>query len=104
MIGDRGISIAALNTGLRDVLHRRGAVAPFGVHLEVAQVLLKGRTRERGIREHSADVRTAEKIAPTLGARVYVRAPAAGFYGLFNGRRSAGLQPSRITRAEPGPI
>src|SRR4029450_5855461 len=66
MIGDRRVLIAAVTTGIRDVLHRRGAVAPFGMHLQVAQVLLDRGTPERGIREHAADFRTAEKMAPQL--------------------------------------
>jgi hypothetical protein len=45
MIGDRRVLIAAPTTGIRDVLHCRGAVAPFGMHLQVAQVLLDGGTR-----------------------------------------------------------
>ena len=36
VIGDRRVLIATLKTGIRDVLHRRRAVAPFGMHLQVA--------------------------------------------------------------------
>ena len=48
MIGDRRVLIAALKAGVGNLLDRRMAVAPFGVHLQVAAVLLnRGARRMR---------------------------------------------------------
>ena len=92
MIGDRRVLIATLKAGVGDLLHRRVAVAPFGVHLQVAAVLLKRRTRERGIREHAPDFGAAEKVPPKLASPLDVCAAVAPFDRVFDGRRLAGLQ------------
>ena len=60
--------------GVGDLLYRRIAIAPFGVHLQVAAVLLKGRTRECGIREDPPDFGTAQKVSPKLAPSLDVGA------------------------------
>ena len=46
MIGDRRVVIPTLKTGIGDFLDRRVAVAPFGVHLQIAEILVDGGARE----------------------------------------------------------
>src|SRR5438105_2851494 len=48
MIGHRRVVITASKAGVGNFPYRRVAIAPFGVHLQVAAVLLKRRTRDCG--------------------------------------------------------
>ena len=66
MVGDRRVLIASLNAGVGNLLDRRRAIAPFGVHLQITAVLLDGGASEGGIREHPPDLRAAQKVPPQL--------------------------------------
>ena len=44
MIGHSGIPIAALKTAVGNLRDRRISVAPLGVHLQIAAILLERRT------------------------------------------------------------
>ena len=92
MIGDRRILIATLQAGVGNLLNRRRAVAPFGVHLQVAAVLLKCRARECRLGEDAPDLSAAEKVAPKLSSPFNVCTAIALFDRVFDGRRLAGLQ------------
>jgi hypothetical protein len=41
VIGDRRVSISSLKARLGDLLNRRITVAPFGVHLQIAAVIVE---------------------------------------------------------------
>ena len=84
--------VATLPAGVGNLLDRRVAIAPFGVHLQIAAVLLERGARECGIREHAPDLGAAEKMLPKPTPPLNVRAAAALFDRPFNGRRPARLQ------------
>jgi hypothetical protein len=73
-------------------VYRPVAVAPFGMHLQVAAVLLKSRTFECGIRKNAPDFPTAEEVSPKLASPLSVCAAVAPFDRSFDGRRRAGLK------------
>jgi hypothetical protein len=74
MIGDRRVLIATFEAGLGDFLNRRIAIAQFGVHLEIAAVLSGCWTRQFGIHQNPANLRTAEKMLPQSSSPVgYLR-------------------------------
>ena len=92
MIGDRGVSIASFKAGIGNLLDRRSTIAPFGVHLQIAAVPLQAGAIEGGIREDTPHFRAAEELPAKLTPPLNVGATLAPFDGLFDGRRSAGLQ------------
>ena len=73
MSGDRRVVIATLQAGVGDLLYRGITVAPFRVHLQVAAVLPKRRTRERGIGENAPDFGQADAKARSLIAKTLRR-------------------------------
>ncbi len=92
MIGHGRILITTRTARVSHLLRRRGAVAPFGVHLQVAAVLLKSGTRERGIRENSPDLGAAEKVLPKLASPFNVSAAVTPCDRLFDRGRLASIQ------------
>src|SRR4051795_7081315 len=92
MIGDRRIPIATLKARVGYLLDRRIAVAPFGVHLQVAAIQLTRRSGECRIREHAADFSAAEEVAPKLASPIDIGAAIARVDRLFDDGRLAGRQ------------
>src|SRR5437763_17018265 len=92
MIGHRRVLITAPKAGVGNFLYCRVAVAPFGMHLQVAAVLLKRRTSESRIREDAPDLGAAEKVSPKLASSLNVCAAVATIDRVFDGGRLAGLQ------------
>ena len=60
--------------------------------MQVPAILFNGGTRERRIREDSADFGTAQEMSPKLAAPLDICAAITPFDRVFDGRRSAGLQ------------
>ena len=107
MIGDRRISVARCLAGVGDLRESRAAVAPFGVHLQVAAIVLpvtgpSSAGSPRDTRSTSARLRKWRRSWPSPldvgAAAARVRPPV---------RRSATRRSSRtssMTRVEPGPM
>jgi hypothetical protein len=92
VIGDSRVLIAALETGIGNLLHGRVAVAPFGVHLQITAVLRKRRAPESRIRQHSPDFSPAEKVPPKLASALDILAIVAFLDGAFDRGGFAGRQ------------
>src|ERR1700730_10169554 len=92
MIGHRRVVIATLQAGVGYLVYRRIAVAPFGVHVQVAAVLVKSGARQCGIRENAPDFGATEKMSPELATPRNVCLAVAPFDRLFDGWRLAGIQ------------
>jgi hypothetical protein len=92
MVGHRGVLIASFNAGIGNLLDRWRAITPFRVHLQITAVLLEGRASEGGIRQDSPHLRAAQEMPTKVTPPLNIGAPLALLDGLFDGRRSAGLQ------------
>jgi len=92
VVGVRLGLIAALHAGVGNVFDRRNAIAPFGVHLQIAAILLKRGTLEVGVGENPPHLRAAQEVPPKLAAPLDIAPTLALLDGLFDGRRSPGLE------------
>ena len=92
MVGHRRVLIASFDAGVGNLLDRRRAITPFGVHLQIAAVLFDGGASEGGIRQDSPHLRPAQEVPTKLTPPLNIGAPLALLDGLFDGRRSAGLE------------
>src|SRR5205823_7404328 len=72
VVGDRAVFVASRNPLVDDVLERLAAVAPGGVHLEIAAILRARRPGERRVIERSE----------YPGARQEVLTPHPALFGL----------------------
>ena len=84
VIGDGCVLISSLKAGLSNVLDRPVSVAPLGVHLQVAMVLIDRRSGKRWIRENSTNFGVAEKVLPQLSAPLDVCTAFALLDRVFN--------------------
>src|SRR5205814_6204179 len=75
-----------------DVAQCLRAVAPGGVHLQVAAVVGAARARQPRILQRGYYLRAAQKVAAQAAPAVDLRALAAPGDGLLDGCRGAGLQ------------
>ena len=92
MIGDSRVVIAPLDAGIGNVLDRRGTIAPFGVHLQVTEVLVNGWTAESRIGENPPYLRTAQEVPSKRPPSLDVSATLAVVDCLLDGRRCARLE------------
>ena len=92
MVGHRRVLIASFKAGVGNLLDRRRAITPFGVHLQITAVLLDGRASEGGIRQDSPHLRAAQEVPTKVTPPLNIGAPLALLDGLFDGRRAAGLE------------
>ena len=92
MIGDPPVGQAQLLHGFRNLIRALVAVAPGRVHLQIAAVLADSGTTERGLRQNPSHLRAAQKVSPQFTSSQDIGASPAPLDGLFNGRRSAGLE------------
>ncbi len=86
MVGDRRVPVAACQAGLGNLVHRRRAVAPFRMHLQVAAVVVWRRPVEGRVAQDAEGLGAAEDMLPQASATSDVRLPAARLDGTFNGR------------------
>jgi hypothetical protein len=92
MVGHGRVSVAAINAGLGQRLDGGRAVAPLGVHLQVAAVALDGRSIDAVIGKHAPHFGPAQKVPPQVAASQDIGAPLAVFNRLLDRRGRACLQ------------
>ena len=63
MVGHRRVLIASFKASVGNLLDRRRAITPFGVHLQITAVLVDRGASEGGIREDSPHLRAAQESA-----------------------------------------
>ena len=106
MIGDSRIVIAAPSAGIGNLLDRRVAIAPFGVHLQIASVLVNSRTIEGRVCKNPPHFGTAQEVTSKVSPPLNVRSPLALFDRLLHRRRGSGLEDladdTRRTRPDAG--
>src|SRR4051812_18867583 len=103
MIGDRRIPVATLQARVGNLLERWIAVAPFGVHLQIAAVLAGGRPVACRVRQHAPDLGAAEKVLPELTPSLDVFAAVALLDRVFDGRRLSCIEDLADDACRPGP-
>ena len=92
VVGHRRVLIASFKAGVGNLLDRRRAITPFGVHLQITAVLVDGGASEGGIRQDPPHLRAAQEVPTQVTPPLNIGAPLALLDGLFDGRRSAGLE------------
>ena len=92
MIRDRGVRIAARLAGPSDIFDGRTAVAPLGVHLEIAGVIIERWSITRTIVKDSQDFGPAQEMRAQRATTLDVVATATRVNRTFNGRGSASLE------------
>jgi hypothetical protein len=63
VVGESAVCIAAFATRVDDLVQRLAAVAPYGMHLQIAAIRRSTRSRERSIREDAQGAGAAQEVA-----------------------------------------
>ena len=92
VVGDCRIRISPGHARGDDVVERLGAIAPGGVHLQIAPVVLTARPRDCRIVEHGADPGAAQEPAAPLPPPRDLYGPGAAGHGSFHRGRRAGVE------------